>query len=55
MRKISAIILTAIILISSAAPIATASSFKEEVVYGLLNHDGSVDNLYVVNIFQGGV
>lgn len=54
MRKISAIILTAIILISSAAPIATASSFKEEVVYGLLNHDGSVDNLYVVNIFQGG-
>lgn len=27
---------------------------KEEVVYGLLNLDGSVNKLYVVNIFNGG-
>ncbi|HHV59733.1 MAG TPA: hypothetical protein GXX49_05520 [Clostridiaceae bacterium] len=29
-------------------------SQKEEVVYGILNLDGSVDSIYVVNIFNGG-
>jgi len=33
---------------------ADAPSPKEEVVYGLLNLDGSVSKLYVVNIFNGG-
>lgn len=27
---------------------------KEEVVYGILNADGTVNNIYVVNIFDGG-
>lgn len=30
------------------------SSSKEEVVYGILYPDGSINNLYVVNIFDGG-
>ncbi|MFZ7134309.1 MAG: hypothetical protein ACOWWR_18330 [Eubacteriales bacterium] len=29
-------------------------SSKEEVVYGILDLDGNVNNLYVVNIFKGG-
>ena len=28
---------------------------KEEVVYGILNPDGSVENIYVVNSFEGGL
>lgn len=55
MKKILALILCTMILITSATPIvAIAASAKEEVVYGILNHDGSVENLYVVNIFDGG-
>ncbi|MEN6351183.1 MAG: hypothetical protein ABFD08_17540 [Syntrophomonas sp.] len=43
-------------LFTAVTPVsaATVSSPKEEVVYGLLNLDGSVNNLYVVNIFGGG-
>ncbi len=36
------------------ASAANTPSPKEEVVYGLLNLDGSVKDLYVVNIFDGG-
>lgn len=55
MKKRLALILSILILVSSTAPIAKAApSPKEEVVYGILNHDGSVKNLYVVNIFDGG-
>lgn len=55
MKRILALILCTIILLGSATPMAlAASSAKGEVVYGILNHDGSVENLYVVNIFNGG-
>lgn len=55
MKKKLALILSSILFLTSLTPIAlAASSPKEEVVYGLLNHDGSVENLYVVNIFDGG-
>jgi len=43
-----------LVLSSSFRVYAAAPSAKEEVVYGLLNYDGSVQNLYVVNIFDGG-
>lgn len=45
---------------AAAARDATSSSDqepaspKEEAVYGILEHDGSVRDLYVVNIFDGG-
>jgi X-X-X-Leu-X-X-Gly heptad repeat protein len=55
MKKRIALILGLIMLLTSAAPSSTAAtSPKEEVIYGLLNYDGSVENLYVVNIFDGG-
>lgn len=41
------------ISIIPASAIDTPSS-KEEVVYGILNLDGSTKDLYVVNIFNGG-
>lgn len=44
----------AISLILLLVSLSSAPSRKEEVVYGLLNHDGTVSNLYVVNIFDGG-
>ncbi len=42
-----------IITPASASANADASE-KEEVVYGILNADGTVDGIYVVNIFDGG-
>ena len=55
MKKRLALIMSLIILLSSVAPMVTAApSPKEEVIYGILSHDGSVENLYVVNIFDGG-
>ncbi|HOJ81013.1 MAG TPA: hypothetical protein PK767_00205 [Clostridiales bacterium] len=37
-----------------ATAVRDAPSYKEEAVYGILDHDGSVKDLYVVNIFNGG-
>ena len=37
---------------ASASSTSDASSPKEEAVYGILEHDGSVKDLYVVNIFN---
>lgn len=56
MKKILSIFLTIILLLSSTSQVLAEStpSPKEEVVYGILNLDGSVNNLYVVNIFDGG-
>lgn len=56
MKKILSSILVLALLLTSgfSASAADLSSPKEEVVYGLLNADGSVNNLYVVNIFNGG-
>lgn len=44
----------ALLLPAGAAHSETLPSGKEEVVYGLLNLDGSVNSLYVVNILEGG-
>ncbi|HOV69068.1 MAG TPA: hypothetical protein PLZ84_01945, partial [Clostridia bacterium] len=55
MKKVLSIILAAALafnIVPSSAQ--NAPSPKEEVIYGILNHDGSVDNLYAVNIFSGG-
>lgn len=55
MKKKIALILSLILLLTFSIPIANASSSsKEEVIYGILDHDGSVEKLYVVNIFDGG-
>jgi X-X-X-Leu-X-X-Gly heptad repeat protein len=57
MKKVLSLII-AVTLVFSTAISATAADIsipKEEVVYGILNLDGSVNNLYVVNIFPGGV
>lgn len=54
MKKFLALMLGVTIILGS--PISsfgqTAVSQKEEVVYGILGLDGSVDNIYVVNIFE---
>jgi X-X-X-Leu-X-X-Gly heptad repeat protein len=55
MKKLLSVILSFVILLTSAAPLAQAApASKEEVIYGILKHDGSVESLYVVNIFDGG-
>lgn len=56
MKKILSIVLLFVLLFTSFIPASAANtpSPKEEVVYGILNLDGSVNNLYVVNIFNGG-
>ena len=56
MKKSMSIALIIILLITFISPVSTADtpSRKEEVIYGLLNPDGSVNNIYVVNIFDGG-
>ena len=56
MKKLLSIIMVFVLLAASGIPLSAkeVSSPKEEVVYGLLNLDGSVDTLHVVNIFNGG-
>lgn len=59
MKKfLSLMMICIIVFLSSVKAYADEPSFspsdKEEVVYGILNYDGSVKNLYVVNIFDGG-
>lgn len=58
MKKILTTLLVAILLITLSIPNNTyaedIASQKEEVVYGILDLDGSVNNLYVVNILKGG-
>jgi putative membrane protein len=44
------LVFTLVISVSAEA----VPSPKEEVVYGMLKSDGSVNNLYIVNIFNGG-
>jgi len=45
----AAVLLTVLLIVPASA--AAKSSAKEEVIYGILNTDGSVKNLYAVNIF----
>ena len=56
MKKILSFILAFVLLFTSAISVSAANipSPKEEVVYGMLDLDGSVNKLYVVNIFNGG-
>jgi len=59
MRKISTAMVIALVCVlsfTSATSVIAGQepSPKEEVVYGILNLDGTVNNLYVVNIFSGG-
>lgn len=57
MKKLLTATLTAILLFTAVMPQAFAQgapSQKEEVVYGILGSDGSVSDIYVVNIFDGG-
>ncbi len=54
-KAISIIIALSLLLVSLAAAAESAApAGKEEVVYGLLNTDGSVNGLTVVNILTGG-
>lgn len=57
MKKFLCLVLISVLIISSVIKVTAANSpsSKEEVVYGILNADGSVRNLYVVNIFNGGL
>ena len=56
MKKYLSVILAAVLLIALSVPAYAADSptQKEEVVYGILNTDGSVDHVYVVNRFESG-
>lgn len=56
MKKIIALLLVLAVMSASAAAVSAQDipSPKEEAVYGILDHDGSVGSLYVVNIFNGG-
>lgn len=56
MKKILSFVLVFALVFSLGFPVSAADipSPKEEVVYGILNLDGTVNNLYVVNIFNGG-
>jgi hypothetical protein len=53
MKKIIPVLLSAILVMTLAVPAAAAEARlpAREVVYGLLGSDGSVENIYVVNIF----
>jgi len=53
-RFFSIILIIALSVTPASLVSANSPSPKEEVVYGLLNLDGSVDHLYVVNSFEGG-
>ncbi len=56
MKRILALVLIFAFSLTSVISVSAADipSPKEEVVYGILDLDGSVNNLYVVNIFDGG-
>jgi len=55
MKKAISLLLTLSLLLAASAALAESdvSSPKEEVVYGLLNADGTTDELTVVNILTG--
>lgn len=52
-NKVIAGVLAAVMLaVSPAAAFADTDSAKEEVIYGNLGHDGSIEKVYAVNIFE---
>lgn len=57
MKKAVLLLLSVFLLITLATPAFAAESAntsKEEVAYGILAHDGNVESVYVVNIFNTG-
>ena len=56
MKKYLSVVLAAVLLVALSVPAyaVDSPSQKEEVVYGILNTDGSVDHVYVVNRFESG-
>lgn len=56
MKKILSLVLAFTLLFATIISVSADGlpSHKEEVVYGILDLDGSINNLYVVNIFNGG-
>lgn len=56
MKKLLTFVITAVFLLAWALPAAAEGtpSQKEEVIYGILNADGTVAQLYAVNIFPEG-
>jgi len=56
MKKLLSVLIAAALLAALSCPAlgAAAPSRKEEVVYGILSGDGSVEKIYVVNSFYGG-
>ncbi len=58
MKKFLSIFLTTVFILTVAAPTFAAAGTptqKEEVVYGILGADGSIQSIYVVNSFKGGM
>ena len=55
MKRLVSLLMAAALTVglTAAAGAADVPSQKEEVVYGILDTDGSVENVYVVNIFKG--
>jgi len=55
-QKITAFVLMTVLLVGSALPAYATDTptRKEEVVYSILNLEGNVENVYIVNIFNGG-
>ncbi len=58
MKKLVSIVLAAALMLAAGLPSGAeetaAPSLKEEVVYGILQADGSVQSIQVVNSFAGG-
>ncbi|MPW25719.1 YhgE/Pip domain-containing protein [Alkalibaculum sp. M08DMB] len=57
MKKFLSIFLTVIFIFTVTVPVIAAEppTQKEEVVYGTLGLEGSVNSIYVVNSFKGGM
>jgi len=55
-KRIGSALLSLLFFVSlmTSASATSAPSQKEEVVYGILKADGTINNIYVVNIFQNG-
>ncbi len=54
MRKLLSLVLICLLLFASVVRADGVPSGKNEVVYGLLDANGGVDSIYVVNVFDSG-
>ena len=54
MKKNTIIMLVSIIVLVNSVPVSADANWKgkEEVVYGMLQRDGNVEEIYTVNIFE---